>query len=106
MVRAKWPINWVKTTRRMRNVRYKPKLGTPICHHSKEAYCTYKWYTSFQTFYSKRSSWEIIEMAMPIYDKEWNKHRYQRVYVSIHDLQPYYNKFLENIDFIINAKEI
>jgi c-di-GMP-binding flagellar brake protein YcgR len=64
----------------------------------------YKWYKNVQTFYNKRSKKQLIEMAMPIYDKIWIIKRYQRVYVDISDLQPYYEKFLENIDFVVNAK--
>ncbi len=45
-------------------------------------------------------------MALPIYDKDWNVKRYQRIFVELQDLQPYYNKFLENIDFVINVKDI
>ena len=41
---------------------------------------------------------------MPMYDKEWNIRRYQRMYVDLDDLQPYYNKFLENLDFVINDR--
>ena len=45
-------------------------------------------------------------MALPQYDKDWIIKRYQRIYVELKDLQPYYNKFLENIDIVINVKEI
>lgn len=93
----------MKSTRK-RKCKWNPKIGTPICHHTKEAYTAYKWYKSFHSFYNKRHKWKIIEMAMPMYDKEWNIRRYQRMYVDLDDLQPYYNKFLENLDFVINDR--
>ena len=94
----------MKSTR-YRRWKYKPKLWTPICHHTKEAYTAYKWYKSFQSFYTKRHKGELIEMAMPVYDKHWDIKQYQRVYVELQSLQPYYNNFLENIDFVINVKK-
>lgn len=100
------PFRGVKSTRKNRNRKYKPKPWTPICHHTREAYTVYKWYKSFHSFYQKRHKWELIEMALPIYDKDWNVKRYQRMFVELQDLQPYYNKFLENIDFVINVKDI
>ncbi len=95
----------MKSTRK-RKFKYRPKPWTPICHHTREAYISYKWYSSLQAFYNKRSQGELIEMALPQYDKDWIIKRYQRIYVELKDLQPYYNKFLENIDFVINVKEI
>ena len=93
-----------KSTRKRRYKR-KPKPWTPICHHTREAYSAYKWYKNLESFYRKSSRGELILMAMPEYDNVWNIIRYQRVYVEIQQLQPYYNKFLEKLDFIVNVKE-
>ena len=92
-----------KSTRK-RRLKWRPKVWTPICLPTKESYMAYKWYGSKNTFYTKRYLWEIIEMAYPIYNTDWSVKRYQRMYVDLKDLQPYYNKFLENIDFVINEK--
>lgn len=93
-----------KSTRKVK-WKWKPKPWTPICHHTREAYCAYKWYKSFWSLYKKTSNGDVIVMAMPVYDKHGNIKRYQRVYVELKDLQPYYNKFLEHLDFVINVKE-
>lgn len=79
--------------------------GTPICHHTKEAYTTYKWYKTFQSFYKKCSKKEIILMANPLYRPDWTIKRYQRMYVELKDLLPYFRKYLDSIDIIVTTKD-
>lgn len=90
-----------------RKRRFKRKVppGTPICHHTKETYTVYKWYKSFQSFYKKRSKKEIILMAYPLYKPDWTIKRYQRMYVELKDLLPYFKDYLDSIDISVHVKE-
>lgn len=98
------PVNGNKSTRK-RKYKWKVPPWTPICHHTKEAYTVYKWYKTFQSFYKKRGKKEIILMAYPIYKPDWTIKRYQRMYVELKDLLPFFRDYLDSIDISIHEKE-